>query len=376
MSRSICGRRVLVTGAGGSIGSELCRQIIRQGPAILILAEQSEFALYSISMHLRQIQQGETSPTVVSELVNVADWDQCERLFARWSPDTVFHAAAYKHVPLIEENPVAGIRNNILGTLYSATAAEQAGASKFILVSTDKAVRPTNVMGASKRVCELIVQARACAQSQTRYVSVRFGNVLGSSGSVVPLFRDQIAAGGPVTVTAVDATRYFMTIPEASQLVIQAGALAGDGEVLLLDMGSPVRIGDLARMMVELSGLSIADEQDPTGDIAIEEIGLRPGEKLIEELLIGDDAKPTEHPRIVKARERMLEWAILQPHLEQLAVHLRNGDQIACVSVLGRLVPEYRKDNAGSDPVNAYDARTGIAWASELASDQRFGHAG
>ncbi|HZC37315.1 MAG TPA: nucleoside-diphosphate sugar epimerase/dehydratase [Sphingomicrobium sp.] len=343
MQRNITGRRVLVTGAGGSIGSELCRQIIRQRPRLIVLAEQSEHALYTIDIELREIARREGLPVEVSpELVNVADEHQCERMLSRHGVDTVFHAAAYKHVPLVESNPIAGIRNNVLSTLSAALACERCGVAKFILVSTDKAVRPTNVMGASKRVCELVVQARAAAQQETSYCSVRFGNVLGSSGSVIPRFRQQIAAGGPVTITHSEATRYFMTIPEAAQLVIQAGALAGDGEVLLLEMGDPVRIIDLARLMIELSGLSVADDDNPDGEIAIEEIGLRPGEKLIEELLIGGDCEGTAHPRIVKARESMLPWCALEAQLESLVGFLKDAAADAAIAKLRELVPEFR----------------------------------
>jgi len=349
MQRNITGCRGLVTGAGGSIGSELCRQIVRQRPSLIVLAEHSEHALYSIDIELREIVRREELPVEISpELVNVADERQCERMLRRHAVDTVFHAAAYKHVPMVESNPIAGIRNNVLSTLSAALASERCGVSKFILVSTDKAVRPTNVMGASKRVCELVVQARAAAQQETSYCSVRFGNVLGSSGSVIPRFRQQIAAGGPVTITHSEATSYFMTIPEAAQLVIQAGALAGDGEVLLLDMGEPVRIIDLARLMIELSGLSVADEDNPDGEIAIEQIGLRPGEKLIEELLIGGDCQGTAHPRIVKARESMLAWPALEAQLSKLMGALEDADSQAAIAILHELVPEFCSEFEGT----------------------------
>jgi FlaA1/EpsC-like NDP-sugar epimerase len=344
ISKNIDGRQVLVTGAGGSIGSELCRQIIRQQPQRLILAEQSEHALYCIDSELRDLRHREGLEIELQpELINVAAKGECQRLFARARPDTVFHAAAYKHVPLIEANPIAGIRNNVLGTLNVSLAAEDAGTRNVILVSTDKAVRPTNLMGASKRVCELIVQARAAEQSGTRYTSVRFGNVLGSSGSVIPRFRQQIAAGGPVTITHRDATRYFMTIPEAAQLVIQAGALAEDGEILLLDMGKPVRILDLARTMIELSGLTVADESNPDGDISIEEIGLRPGEKLIEELLINGVSEGTLHPRIVKAREAMVPWPQLRQRLVKLRGFLEEGNYEGTLLEISELVPGYHR---------------------------------
>lgn len=342
MSRDIVDRRVLVTGAGGSIGSELCRQIIRQRPGSLTLAEQSEHALYQVELELREIIGREDIDCEVrAELVNVADDSQCGGLFGKCRPNTVYHAAAYKHVPLVETNPVAGIRNNVLGTLNTSLQSERFGVTKFILVSTDKAVRPTNVMGASKRICELIVQARAEAQPQTSYSSVRFGNVLGSSGSVIPLFRAQIASGGPVTITHREATRYFMTIPEAAQLVIQAGALSNPGEILLLDMGQAVRILDLARLMIELSGLSVADADNPDGEIAIEEIGLRPGEKLIEELLIGATSEGTAHPRIIRAREDMMDWAELEPRIRDLQMELERADPAGAIRILRQLIPEY-----------------------------------
>jgi FlaA1/EpsC-like NDP-sugar epimerase len=343
ISRNIAGRIVLVTGAGGSIGSELCRQIIRQQPKLLILAEQSEFALYNIDIELREMAIVERlAAEIRPELVNVADEGQCARLLQKVRPDTVFHAAAYKHVPLVEINPIAGIRNNVLGTLNTCLASEEVGVRDFILVSTDKAVRPTNVMGASKRACELIVQARAAAQQRTSYCSVRFGNVLGSSGSVIPRFREQIAQGGPVTVTHREATRYFMTIPEAAQLVIQAGALASQGEILLLDMGQPVKIIDLARLMVELSGLTVADEDNLDGDIVLEETGLRPGEKLIEELLIGAASEGTAHPRIIKAREDMIDWEKLEALLGGLSKHLDAADAGGAIGALNTLVPEFK----------------------------------
>lgn len=350
MGRSLVSQVVMVTGAGGSIGSELCRQIIRSRPRRLILVEQSEYALYAIEGELRKlaIEEG-LAIDIVPELANVADRDTVFRVFNRWRPESVYHAAAYKHVPLVESNPIAGLRNNIFSTLHCALAAETIGAKRFILVSTDKAVRPTNVMGASKRVCELILQARAQEQRETLFTMVRFGNVLGSSGSVVPLFKSQIAAGGPVTITHREVTRYFMTIPEASQLVIQAGGMARGGEVFVLDMGQPVRIHDLAKTMIRLSGLTVRDEEAPDGDIEVVEVGLRPGEKLYEELLIGDDPAPTAHPRIMQARETMLSWQTLSSHLEDLRGFLTRGDADASLKVLRTLVPEYRVPDAALD---------------------------
>jgi FlaA1/EpsC-like NDP-sugar epimerase len=342
MARDLCGKTVLVTGAGGSIGSELCRQIIRQAPAQLVLADQAEHALYLIDTELRELSTREELTTeIVADLVDVADERDCARLFLSYRPDTVFHAAAYKHVPLVEANRLAGIRNNVLGTLNAALNAERFGANKFVLISTDKAVRPTNIMGASKRACELIVQALAAAHDRTKFTAVRFGNVLGSSGSVVPRFRSQIARGGPVTVTHRDVTRYFMTIPEASQLVIQAGAMAKGGEVFLLDMGQPVKIIDLARTMIELSGLTVRDTDQPDGDIEILEVGLRPGEKLYEELLIAADSILTDHPRIVCAREQMIEWPQLSAAIERLRDNIDNLDDGGAVEIIRELVPGY-----------------------------------
>ena len=359
MGRNITDKCVIVTGAGGSIGSELCRQIMHQRPRTLVLIEQSEHALYLIDAELRELKDREgLAVETVAELVDVAQIAECARPFQAWRPDTVFHAAAYKHVPLLETNPLQGIRNNVLGTLNVCLAAEASGTSTFILVSTDKAVRPTSVMGASKRVCELIAQSRATVQQATTYSSVRFGNVLGSSGSVVPLFRRQIEKGGPVTVTDFDVTRYFMTIPEASQLVIQAGAMADGGDIFLLDMGDPVRVHDLARAMIELSGLTVRDEANPDGDIEIVEIGLRPGEKLHEELLIEEGAQPTPHPRIVRARESMIDWLHLQQRLHELGEAIEKGDEDKAVNLLRLLVPGFRAvpEPAApvSEPVGAY----------------------
>lgn len=343
ISANIKGRRVLVTGAGGSIGSELARQILALDPAELVLADQSEYHLYAIDAELRALaEERGFKATITAELANVADSTDCARLFASSKPDTVLHAAAYKHVPLVEANVTAGVRNNVIGTLNAALEAEKAGTSTFILVSTDKAVRPTSVMGASKRVCELVVQARAASGAKTRYSAVRFGNVLGSSGSVVPKFRSQIEKGGPVTVTHMEMTRFFMTIPEAAQLVIQAGAMAQGGEVYLLDMGDPVKISDLARAMIELSGLEVRDDDNPDGDIEIVEVGLRPGEKLYEELLIGNDPKPTDHPRIVKGHEDQLNWDALDTLLKDVASRIADDDDDALRALLQKLVPEYR----------------------------------
>lgn len=349
LHKTVTGRSVMVTGAGGSIGSELCRQISRLQPTNIILVEMTEHALYSIEGELREAEkQGliDSSVAIHAELGSIADHDTAHRLFDRWKPDTVFHAAAYKHVPLVEENVIAGMRNNILGTLHCALQADRVGVGNFILVSTDKAVRPTNVMGASKRVCELVLQALNARGSRTLFAIVRFGNVLGSSGSVVPRFQRQIRQGGPVTLTHRDVTRYFMTIPEAAQLVIQAGAMAEGGEVYVLDMGEPIRIYDLARTMINLSGLTVRDAVHPDGDIEISEIGLRKGEKLYEELLIGNSPRPTDHARIMQAREVLIDWPILDGYLRDLQDVLAQGDREASLLLLSTLVPEYNGTQA------------------------------
>lgn len=302
LEKNIKDKVVMVTGAGGSIGSELCRQIIKNQPQKLVIYELTEFALYSIDKELRLASNVEIIPI----LGTVLDQAKLERIIEQYAVQTVYHAAAYKHVPLVECNPIAGLKNNAIGTAFSLNAAVKNGVETFVLISTDKAVRPTNVMGASKRMAELYCQAMAEAQDQTQISIVRFGNVLGSSGSVVPLFKQQIAKGGPITVTHPDVTRFFMTIPEASQLVIQAGALGHGGDVFLLDMGEPVRIQDLARQMIALSGLKVREADSQDGDIEIQYSGLRPGEKLYEELLIdADNTEVTQHSRILRSYEKM-----------------------------------------------------------------------
>ena len=340
LSRNTAKKVVMVTGAGGSIGSELCRQILEAGPVTLLLVEQSEFALYAIHQELEEKLAGR-GIVLVPLLASVHDRTRMEEIVRAWKPHTVYHAAAYKHVPLVEHNPAEGIRNNVLGTLRTAQVAAANGVSDFVLISTDKAVRPTNVMGASKRLAEMALQALAQEQTATRFSMVRFGNVLGSSGSVVPRFRQQIRDGGPITLTHPDITRYFMTIPEAAQLVIQAGAMAKGGEVFVLDMGESVRILDLARRMVELSGLTLRDAEHPDGDIAIEVTGLRPGEKLYEELLIGDSPQPTTHPRIMKANEEFLAWPVLEGHLQALEAALNANDVMSLRAQLQLLVSGY-----------------------------------
>lgn len=310
LTSNIQSKVVLVTGAGGSIGSELCRQIIKLQPEKLILIELNEFSLYSIEQELNAYcQTQKLNIAIVSILGSVQKQNRLSTIFKTFKVETIYHAAAYKHVPMVEHNVVEGVRNNVFGTWYCAEAAIKAQVKNFVLISTDKAVRPTNVMGTSKRLAELVLQALAERQEDTRFTMVRFGNVLGSSGSVVPLFHRQIQKGGPITVTHPDIIRYFMTIPEAAQLVIQAGSMGKKGgDVFVLDMGEPVKITALARKMIHLSGLSEKHEQNPNGDIAIEYSGLRPGEKLYEELLVGDNVEGTEHPRIMTANEAHLSW--------------------------------------------------------------------
>ncbi|MGQ0558837.1 MAG: polysaccharide biosynthesis protein [Sphingosinicella sp.] len=357
VSRNLEGRTVMVTGAGGSIGSELCRQIVRAGPTQLLLVESSEFALYDIHRELQALCSGNEPPIrIVPFLANVRDLERMTEICKTWRPTTVYHAAAYKHVPLVEHNPAEGVANNVIGTLHTAQAAVLGGAERFVLVSTDKAVRPSNIMGASKRLAEIVLQALAAEKSitfsaaqiphrnRTIFTMVRFGNVLGSSGSVVPIFRSQLAAGGPLTVTHREVTRYFMTIPEAAQLVLQAGAMAEGGEVFLLDMGEPVRIFDLARRIIELSGATVKDETNPDGDIAIEFTGLRPGEKLYEELLIGDNPLGTPHPRIMQARERMWPWKQIRARLDRLEQALASNDVPAIRAILAELVDGFNSD--------------------------------
>jgi FlaA1/EpsC-like NDP-sugar epimerase len=344
--RTIVGKTVLVTGAGGSIGGELCRQIAVSGAHRLILLDLSEYSLYQIEKELQELTATPSAAKLelIPILGSVVDATRLQEIFSQWKPHTVFHAAAYKHVPLVEANPIEGIRNNILGTQALAEAAEAAEVKDFILISTDKAVRPTNVMGASKRAAEQVIQNFAAKDSGTKFSMVRFGNVLGSSGSVVPLFRAQIEQGGPITLTHRSVTRYFMTIPEAAQLVIQAAGMAKGGEVFVLDMGKSVKILDLAETMVRLSGLTVRDEQNPEGDIEIVEVGLRSGEKLYEELIIGNDPQPTLHARIMKAHESFIALDALNDLIANL---LDCRDPDAAVTMLQSLVPEFEhgRDN-------------------------------
>lgn len=335
MAANIYNKVVMVTGAGGSIGSELCRQIIRFQPTKLVLFELSEYGLYAIERELQElVQQKQLHVEIIPLIGSVQRINRVENVMKAFNVQTVYHAAAYKHVPLVENNVVEGVRNNIFGTMYTAQAAINANVEMFVLVSTDKAVRPTNVMGATKRMAELVLQALSYKQSNTRFCMVRFGNVLGSSGSVVPLFRKQIRDAGPVTLTHNDITRYFMTIPEAAQLVIQAGAMGKGGDVFVLDMGEPVRIRDLAVKLIRLSGLEVKDAFNPHGDIEIQCTGLRPGEKLFEELLIGDNVESTDHQRIMTANEVMLPWDELQVIINKLDVACHAFDHQAIRDLL------------------------------------------
>lgn len=357
--RCIRGQVVMVTGAGGSIGSELCRQIVTQGPTTLILFEHSEFNLYSIHQELeRQVRREALSLQLVPILGSIRNHGRLLDVLRTWRVNAVYHAAAYKHVPMVEHNIAEGVHNNVLGTLNTAQAAIQAGVEHFVLISTDKAVRPTNVMGSTKRLAEMVLQALSAEPApllygddsgvrqvnKTRFTMVRFGNVLGSSGSVIPLFRDQIKRGGPVTVTHPKITRYFMTIPEAAQLVIQAGSMGQGGDVFVLDMGQPVRIAELAEKLIHLSGMSIRSEKCPHGDIAIEYTGLRPGEKLYEELLIGDNVSPTEHPMIMTASEEYLPWDQLKRLLSRLMGALDEDDYPQVRQLLREAVSGYKPE--------------------------------
>jgi len=338
IERCVRGKNVVVTGAGGSIGSELCRQILEYSPSALILYERSEYSLYKIE---KELESYSSDIKIVAVLGSVTDAARIETVFRSFSVDTVYHAAAYKHVPLVEQNPVEGLRNNVFGTWRTAEAAKAAGVEAFVLISTDKAVRPTNVMGATKRFSELVLQGMAEDSTKTRFTMVRFGNVLDSSGSVIPLFRKQIKNGGPITVTHAEVTRFFMTIPEAAQLVIQAGALGEGGDVFVLEMGDSIKIDDLARTMVHLSGLEVCDENNPEGDIVIEYTGLRPGEKLYEELLIGDNVTGTEHPKIMRAAEEKLSWEQLLSYKNKFEEAMENFETMKIKSLLAETVSGY-----------------------------------
>ena len=359
LARNLADKVVLVTGAGGSIGGELCRQIILERPCQLVLVEHNEFGLYTIHAQLIGLcAEHGLAIEVVPLLASVGNFGRLREICQLYKPATVYHAAAYKHVPLVESNPSEGVLNNVFGTLNMARAAMENGVAHFVLISTDKAVRPTNVMGATKRMAELVLQAIAAnpfvrfhlpdgtvspaVQNKTVFAMVRFGNVLDSSGSVVPLFRRQLQHGGPLTVTHEEVTRYFMTIPEAAQLVLQAGAMAAGGDVFVLDMGQPVKIMDLARRMVRLSGMTLKDESNPQGDVEITITGLRPGEKLYEELLIGDNPIGTAHERIMKAREVFVPWEELSPILVQMRQAAIQSNEGVIRDILTTLVHGYR----------------------------------
>jgi FlaA1/EpsC-like NDP-sugar epimerase len=345
-------KTVLVTGAGGSIGSELCRQVLKTRPKQLLLVDFSEYALYLIHQEIKStLEIRENNPNddleVVPLLASVCDEVRMNDIMSTWKPQTVYHAAAYKHVPLVEHNPAEGVRNNVWGTKVCAEVALANGVQNFVLISTDKAVRPTNVMGATKRLAEMILEAmnetnNSLTREKTCFTIVRFGNVLGSSGSVVPLFREQIKNGGPITLTHPDITRYFMTITEAAQLVIQAGAMGSGGDVFVLDMGNPVRIIDLATRIIELSGRTLKNEINPKGDIEIKITGLRPGEKLHEELLTGENPSPTQHPRIMKAHETFIPWDLLEDQLLSLRLALAVNDVPDIRKYLRQMVTGYQ----------------------------------
>ncbi len=350
MDRCISGKVVMVTGAGGSIGSELCRQILLSGPRELVLLDNSEYALYSIERELKQLMAAASIEIeMVALLGSVQDQRRVESIFRTFAVQTVYHAAAYKHVPIVEHNIAEGVANNVFGTWHAAEAARRAQVETFVLVSTDKAVRPTNIMGASKRFAEMILQGLAQQDSGTRFCMVRFGNVLGSSGSVVPLFREQIARGGPVTVTHPDVTRYFMSIAEAAQLVLQAGAMGTGGDLFVLDMGEPVHIVDLARRMIQLSGYEMSHDKHLGEHIDIEFIGLRPGEKLHEELLLGNNVTGTGHPMIMRAEEECLPYRQIQQYLAELVSYCDDMDCDGITSVLGAAVSGYSGNEVEHD---------------------------
>lgn len=369
--RCIKNKAVMVTGAGGSIGSELCRQIVLSNPSTLVLFEHSEFALYEIHSELTGYLRARRLKIVLIPILgSIRNYRRLQDVINAWKINTIYHAAAYKHVPMVEHNVAEGIMNNLFGTLNTAQAAIKCQVENFVLISTDKAVRPTNVMGSTKRMAELVLQALSDEQApvlwgeeprvnqvnRTRFTMVRFGNVLGSSGSVIPLFREQIRRGGPITVTHPDITRYFMTIPEAAQLVIQAGAMGEGGDVFVLDMGEPVTIVNLARKMIQLSGLTVRDEKNINGDIGITFSGLRPGEKLYEELLIGDNPEQTAHEKIHRANEVFIPWVELRPILDKLRQAVRDDDYEQVRSTLLHVVQGYQPSNGIVDLI--YEQKT------------------
>lgn len=370
LAKNISSKVVLVTGAGGSIGSELCRQIIKLRPKKLLLVEMSEYALYAIHSELESMREGLCDldqNRIVPLLASVQDEDRMLEIMETWHPSMVYHAAAYKHVPMVEHNLAEGVKNNVIGTVTTAQLAIAKGVSDFVLISTDKAVRPTNAMGASKRLAELCLQALFASQAspsisqvergKTKLSMVRFGNVLGSSGSVIPRFRKQISDGSPITLTHPEVARFFMTIPEAAQLVIQAGAMAEGGDVFVLDMGKSVKIADLARRMIELSGLTLRDVHNPEGDVEIVVTGLRPGEKLYEELMLGDNPQPTMHPKIMRAQDQFIPWEQLESDLDTLKTLLVHNNIDAIVALLQKLVTGYQPSNEVVDWVFAEQMR-------------------
>ncbi|AMN46439.1 hypothetical protein ACG33_04835 [Steroidobacter denitrificans] len=365
----IRGKVVMVTGAGGSIGAELCRQIIRLQPAQLLLLEMSELALYNVERELRLLIASKgLSVDLVALLGDAHHKHRMKEILQAYGVQTIYHAAAYKHVPIVEQNVIEGIYNNIFSTWNAAEAALEARVETFVLISTDKAVNPTNVMGATKRFAEIVLQGLQSRGSHTRFCMVRFGNVLESSGSVVPLFREQIRRGGPVTVTHKDVIRYFMTIPEAAQLVLQAGSMGKGGDVFVLDMGKPVRIADLAKRMISLMGLTVRDELNPDGDIEIVYTGLRPAEKLYEELLIGNNVTGTEHAMIMRAMEHCLPWPEVQRVLDEMSVALSRFDCDRAREVLMQTVAEYRPAGAMQDLVWSRKVAVGLAQAKNVTA--------
>jgi FlaA1/EpsC-like NDP-sugar epimerase len=376
----IRGKCVLVTGAGGSIGSELCRQIVRLGPSRLVLFEMSELALYNNERELEEIAAHERlTVEIVPLLGNAHHRHRVREVLSAFAVQTVYHAAAYKHVPIVEHNVIEGIHNNVISTWYTAEAALETGVETFVLISTDKAVNPANVMGATKRLAELVLQALQERTTHTRFCMVRFGNVLASSGSVVPLFQEQIRRGGPVTVTHPDVIRYFMTIPEAAQLVVQAGSMANGGDVFVLDMGRPVRIDDLARRLVNLMGLTVRDANNPDGDIEIEYTGLRAAEKLFEELLIGSNVTGTDHPMIMRAIEHRLPWSKMQQLLNELLVALASFDCHRALGLLTESVAEYQAEVEIRDYVwtrKAVLPHAPAAKVADFAAKRRLSEAG
>jgi FlaA1/EpsC-like NDP-sugar epimerase len=370
VERCITGKTVMVTGAGGSIGSELCRQIVMADPRELVLLDNSEYALYNIERELRELMAlSDSQVELVALLGSVQDRRRLESIYRTFRVNTVYHAAAYKHVPMVEYNVAEGVANNVFGTWYAAEAARKAGVSTFVLISTDKAVRPTNIMGASKRFAEMILQGLAQNDTSTRFCMVRFGNVLGSSGSVVPLFREQIESGGPVTVTHPEVSRYFMSIAEAAQLVLQAGAMGTGGDVFVLDMGEPVRIVDLARRMIRLSGYEMNHDTHVGEHIDIEFIGLRPGEKLREELLLGSNVAGTGHPMIMRAEEECLSYSQIHSYLTELISHCDALDCPGITSVLQEAVSGFDGREVRHDHLWQKQIKMGSPTVSVIASN-------